>query len=72
MLEKKNISWKFKKEIPPQGSSNEFWYDLTDGGYIKPEQILEDQKQLKIVNDAIKVLWSFQEALGEAKILHEF
>lgn len=57
------MNWKFKKDVPPQGSSDGFWYDITDGGYIKPEEILDDQVQLDTVNEAIKVLKSFEMAL---------
>ena len=42
-----DITWILKEEIPEQGSSNDFWYDLISGGYIKPKDILVDKKQLK-------------------------
>ena len=40
-------------------STGEFWYDLVEGGYIKPEEILEpdDAKKLK---DAIEIIISFK------------
>lgn len=43
-------------------STSDFWYDLMDGGYLKPEEILEDEKDVKAVNDAIKVLMNFKES----------
>lgn len=46
-------------------STSDFWYDLMDGGYLKPEEILEDEKDVKAVNDAIKVLMNFKESCGD-------
>lgn len=46
-------------------STSDFWYDLTDGGYLNPEEILEDEKDVKAVNDAIKVLMNFKESCGD-------
>ena len=28
------MEWKFKEDAERQGSSDGFWYDLVDGGYI--------------------------------------
>lgn len=43
-------------------STDDFWYDLTDGGYIKPEEILEDPKDVKKIKDAIEIInrWKFE------------
>lgn len=43
------------------GSTEEFWYAVAHGGYIKPEKILEDKDDLKRVQDAIKTLKEFEE-----------
>lgn len=40
--------------------SEDFWYDLFDGGYINPEQILEDQESIDKINKAIEVLEEFK------------
>jgi len=66
------INWKFKENIEPVGTSNDFWYDLTLGGYIIPEKILADKNQIKIINETIKILQSFEEALTENDLLNEF
>jgi len=66
------MEWKFKKDAQMQGSSDGFWYDLIDGGYIKPEEVLEDVEQLKKLNDAIGIVSSFEEALHKAELLEEF
>lgn len=49
---------KFKKGVSI--NTSEFWYDLTDGGYIKPENLLEDPEEAKKVNEAIKLLMKFE------------
>ena len=46
-------------------STSDFLYDLMDGGYLNPEEILEDEKDVKAVNDAIKVLMNFKESCGD-------
>ena len=66
------MNWKFKKEPEKQGSSSGFWYDLTDGGYIKPEEILEDAEQLEKLEDAIEIVRSFEVALEKNELLNEF
>lgn len=50
---------KFKKEIE-QIYTSDFWYDLTDGGYIKPELLLEDEDAKK-VQEAIDLLMEFKD-----------
>ena len=36
------INWKFKENAELQGSTDGFWYDITDGGYIEPELLLDN------------------------------
>ena len=59
----KVINWKFKENI--NISIDEFWYDITDGGYIKPEEVLTDADQIIELNNAIKVIKSFEDSLCE-------
>ena len=66
------MEWKFKKDIEPQGSSDGFWYDITDGGYIRPEEILDDEEQVEKVNAAVDLLIDFEEALARADLLNKF
>lgn len=42
--------------------TSEFWYDLTDGGYIRPEELLDDAEQVRQVNGAIALLRAFLSA----------
>ncbi len=66
------MDWKFKEELEPQGSSDGFWYDITVGGYIKPEELLEDEDQLKKLNEAIEIVRSFERALEDNELLNGF
>lgn len=64
--------WKFKSNASKQGGSDGFWYDLTDGGYIKPEAVLDDSDQLARLTAAVDLVKSFETALEEADLLEEF
>ena len=66
------INWKFKNDAEPQGSSSGFWYDLIDGGYIRPEELLKDEKQLKELENAIEIVKSFEQALEDNELLIEY
>jgi len=46
-------------------STSDFWYDLTDGGYLNPEEILENQAEILVVKEAIKTLKNFQTSCEE-------
>jgi hypothetical protein len=43
-----------------KASTSEFWYDLTQGGYLKPEEILENPEDIKKVQEAINILIDFE------------
>lgn len=66
-----DIKWKFIEDPPMQGTSDDDWYCLHLGGYIKPEEVLADPKQVKKVREAEEVLTSFFDALTEAGIREE-
>lgn len=46
-------------------STSDFWYDLTDGGYLDPAKILVDKEDIEKVNQAIAVLKEFYESCEE-------
>lgn len=50
--------------------TGEFWYDLFDGGYIKPENFL-DENSAKKVYEAIKILQDFQQLLEDNELIEE-
>jgi len=45
------------------GSTSDFWYDLSTGGYIKPADYLESAEDVKRVEDAITTILDFQRSL---------
>ena len=44
---------------------SDFWYDLFDGGYIKPEKLLKNKEDINSVREAIEVLEEFRESVEE-------
>lgn len=66
------MDWKFKDNAEPQGGSDGFWYDITMGGYITPEDLLADEDQLKALKDAIKLVRDFELALESTALINEF
>ena len=53
------------------GGSDGFWYDLTLGGYFKPELALSDTEQVKKVKEAIALLEDLESNVYQ-KIVPEF
>lgn len=48
-----------------EASTSDFWYDLTDGGYLNPDDICENSNDAKKVKEAIKVIKDFQDSCEE-------
>lgn len=48
-----------------EASTMDFWYDLTDGGYLDPDEILEDPEDAKKVKAAIAVIKDFENSCDE-------
>ena len=46
-------------------STSDFYYDLTQGGYLKPTEMCENQEDAEKVAEAIKVLEDFRESCEE-------
>ena len=46
-------------------STDDFWYDLFDGGYINPETFLEDEEDIVRVKNAIAVIRELQDSLED-------
>jgi len=66
------INWEFKEDAEQQGGSDGFWYDITDGGYIRPEELLKNEEQIKKINEAIDIVMSFEKALEDNDLILEF
>lgn len=58
-----NAAYKLKNNITLDDiyRSDDFWYDLFEGGYIEPEQIFDDKVLIDKVNKAIETLELFKE-----------
>lgn len=61
---------KFKKIHEPQPTVD-FWYDMFQGGYIKPEDFLEDQEDIDRVKEAMKVLEEFEKGLYDNELIED-
>jgi hypothetical protein len=46
-------------------TTSDFWYDLTDGGYLKPDEILENKEDINRVIDAIAIIRDFEQSCEE-------
>lgn len=46
-------------------STDDFWYDFFDGGYIKPETFLEDEEDIVRVKNAVAVIRELQDSLED-------
>ncbi len=46
-------------------STDDFWYDLTDGGYLRPKEICEHQEDALKVNAAIAIIEDFKQSCEE-------
>lgn len=60
---------KFKKNAKVVQLTDDFWYSLTDGGYIKPEKLLEEKGAIKEIQSAIETILLFQKALEDAELI---
>jgi hypothetical protein len=49
--------------------TDDFWYDLTDGGHIKPEKLLTNEADINKIKEAIKVLSEWKSEMEEKEIL---
>lgn len=65
---KENSGLKFK-EIEEPVFTTDVYYDLFNGGYIDPHELLEDKKQADIVVGAMKVVESFIEGAVEQEVV---
>ena len=66
------IDWKFKENAELQGSADGFWYDITDGGYIEPDLLLDNKWQIAKVKEAVEILKDFEQAMDDNDLLVEY
>ena len=56
----KKMTEEQKDQIASKIDIEGFWYAITDGGYLKPEDILEDEKEIEKVKKAIEIMEEFE------------
>lgn len=49
--------------------TSDFWYDVFEGGYIKPENLLKSPEDIKKVQEAIKTLKEFHDSAEDTEVL---
>jgi phage portal protein BeeE len=54
-----------EEEITSTIDNEGFWYAITDGGWIKPKEVLANEDDIKKVEDAIAVIREFEDSLPE-------
>ncbi len=60
-MKQKNITEKQKERIGCIIDSEGFWYALTMGGYLNPEDVLDNETDIIKVNEAINILTEFED-----------
>ena len=63
--------FKFKEGAKQEIGSEDVWYALTDGGYLKPEVVIDDEKQLQELQEAIKLVRSFIQQCYDDEVIEE-
>ena len=43
-----------------KAATGDFWYDLSIGGYLKPEEILSNEGDMLAVKNAIEIIKDFE------------
>lgn len=59
------------KEVEEPVWTDDPWYDLTDGGYIRPEELLIDEEQIKKVQESVDILSAFLQQAYEKGVIEE-
>jgi hypothetical protein len=63
--------FKFKKNAKQHIGTEDVWYALTYGGYLKPEEVIDDPKQLKEVQNAIAIIQAFIQQCYDDDVIEE-
>ena len=64
------MDFKFKKDAKQLITTEDPWYGITDGGYIKPEYFLEDEEQIAKLYAAVNLVHDFFEQLEEQELIY--
>lgn len=64
------MTMKFKKDAERTATSD-FWYDLFEGGYLKPEKFIENPKVAKRLEDARNLLMEYKSELMDSGLVED-
>lgn len=59
----------YTKEALEGINSDDFYYGITSGGYIKPDKILLNKARAKKLQEAINLIWEWEIQLQEGGVL---
>lgn len=51
-------------------TTSDFWYDVFEGGYIKPAKLLKSLEDVQRVQEAINTLREFHNSAEEAEVIN--
>lgn len=61
----------FFPDIKQEIGTEDPWYALTDGGYLKPEEVVSDKEQLKMLEEAIQLVRDFIQQCYDDEVIEE-
>ena len=64
------MAMKFKADIKATATSD-FWYDLFEGGYLKPERFLADPEEAKRLEEARQLLMEYKRELMDSELVED-
>lgn len=53
------------EEVLCDVSLDDKYYDLLEGGYLRPDRFLKNQEQIKMVEDAVRVVNQYLDTLEQ-------
>ena len=62
-MDKKNLTEEEWGDIAGMVDNEGFWYALTLGGWLKPEEILTNEEDIKKVRGAISIVEEFEKLI---------
>ena len=63
--------FKFKKGAKQEIGTGDVWYALTNGGYLKPKEVIADRKQLEELETAIALVEAFIQQCYDDGVIEE-
>lgn len=64
------MTMKFKADAE-QTATSDFWYDLFEGGYLKPEKFIEDPEEVERLENARQLLMEYKRELMDSELVED-